>query len=114
MNPRRQAVASFLRDVETCLEEVTRCVKRGGKIILVVANRRVGSHRQNLDLFCADTLRNCGMNLVKREERRIVNKLLPSVIRVNGASRKAAKQFAPTMRTETVLVFQSARRSLPI
>lgn len=109
-NQRRHAVASFLFDVETCLEELTHCVKRRGKIVLVVANRRVGSHRQHLDLFCADTLRNCGMKLVKREERRISNKLLPSIIRVNGASRKAPKQFAPTMRRETVLVFQSNYR----
>lgn len=65
-NQRRHAVASFLFDVETCLEELTHCVKRRGKIVLVVANRRVGSHRQHLDLFCADTLRNCGMKLVKR------------------------------------------------
>ena len=50
-NQRRHAVASFLFDVETCLEELTHCVKRRGKIVLVVANRRVGSHRQHLFFF---------------------------------------------------------------
>jgi site-specific DNA-methyltransferase (cytosine-N4-specific) len=109
-NPRRRAVGSFLLDMEACLEELSHCVKRRGKIVLVVANRRVGSHRQNLDAFCADTLTNCGMTLLKKEHRRILNKLLPSIIRVNGASRKGAKQFALTMRTETVLVFQNPRR----
>jgi len=105
-NPQRSKVRAFLGDLELCLEQIAGCVKVGGKIILVVGRRRKGGYRQNLDLFCIDCLRDHGIKLRSKIERRITGKLLPAVVRPYAASDTRSTRSAPTMRSETVLVFQ--------
>jgi DNA modification methylase len=107
-NHAERRVASFLHDLYICCSQISRFVRPGGSIVFVVSRRSVGGWRLKIDNFLIDTFAEFDINLQLSTQRRIQEKLMPSVI--NRVGRKMGTSFkqgrVPTMKQELILEFR--------
>lgn len=107
-NPSAKRVNSYLVDVDICVQQISKILKRGGCAIFVVARRLTGGWRLHIDKFLIESFHKHGLLLEKKEKRKIKNKVTPP--KINRSGRKVtthdSKSYISTMRDEYILVFR--------
>lgn len=93
-------VSSFYFDLDKSIKDVANSVKKGGKIIYVVGNRRVKDVQLPTDQFVAEKFEQNGFKHVFTYERLLGNKAMPSQ---NSPSNKTGQRKG-TMTKEYIVV----------
>ena len=93
-------VSSFYKDLEKSIYEIAESVKKGGKIIYVIGNRRVKNVQLPTDQFIAEKFEENKFKHLFTYERLLANKSMPSK---NSPTNKK-NQRASTMTKEYIVV----------
>jgi len=98
-------VSSFYYDLESSIKDVARSVRKGGKSIYVVGNRRVKDIQLPTDQFIAEKFEQNGFKHILTYERLLGNKAMPSK---NSPSNKAGVRKG-TMTQEYIVVCEKVK-----
>lgn len=98
-------VSSFYYDLESSIKDVARSVKKGGKSIYIVGNRRVKDVQLPTDQFIAEEFERNGFKHILTYERLLGNKAMPSK---NSPSNKAGVRKG-TMTQEYIVVCEKIK-----
>lgn len=93
-------VSSFYYDLDKSIKDVANSVKKKGKVIYIVGNRRVKDVQLPTDQFVAEKFEDYGFRHVLTYERLLGNKAMPSQ---NSPSNKAGQRKG-TMTKEYIVV----------
>jgi len=93
-------VSSFYSDLDRSIKDVAKSVKKGGKVIYVVGNRRVKDIQLLTDQFVAEKFEQNGFKHMFTYERLLGNKVMPSQ---NSPSNKTGHRRG-TMTKEYIVV----------
>lgn len=93
-------VSSFYQDLEDSIYQVANSVKKGGKIIYIVGNRRVKDTQLPTDQFIAEKFEEKGFKHLFTYERMLGNKAMP--LKNSPTNRKNHR--ASTMTQEYIIV----------
>jgi len=93
-------VSSFYMDLDVSIKEVAKSIKKGGKCIYVVGNRRVKDVQLPTDQFIAERFEKNGLKHALTYERLLSNKAMPSQ---NSPSNKVGKTKG-TMTKEYIVI----------
>lgn len=102
-------VIAFLADFAHVCENISSCVKPGGRVVLVLGQRSTGGFRLKLDTFAAHCFERLGFRLLSNECRRLREKRLPKTINRYARARSAilrAKGGTKTIDRELILMFE--------
>ncbi|MBI5681925.1 MAG: modification methylase [Deltaproteobacteria bacterium] len=98
-------VSSFYYDLESSIKDVAKSVKKGGKSIYVVGNRRVKDVQLPTDQFIAEKFEQNGFKHILTYERLLGNKAMPSK---NSPSNKVGVRKG-TMTQEYIVVCEKVK-----
>ncbi|MBI5894411.1 MAG: modification methylase [Deltaproteobacteria bacterium] len=98
-------VSSFYYDLESSIKDVARSVRKGGKSIYVVGNRRVKDVQLPTDQFIAEKFEQNGFKHILTYERLLGNKAMPSK---NSPSNKVGVRKG-TMTQEYIVVCEKVK-----
>lgn len=93
-------VSSFYYDLDKSIKDVAKSVKKNGKIICIVGNRRVKDIVLPTDQFVAEKFENYGFKHILTYERLLGNKAMPSQ---NSPSNKVGQRKG-TMTKEYIVI----------
>lgn len=93
-------VSSFYKDLQDSIYQVADSVKRGGKIIYIVGNRRVKNIQLPTDQFIAEKFEEKGFKHLFTYERMLGNKAMP----LKNSPTNKKNQRASTMTQEYIVV----------
>ena len=93
-------VATFYSDLKSSINEVSKAVAEGGKVVYIAGNRTVKGKTLPTDQFIAECFASRGFRHILTYERLISNKRMP---RLNSPSNKAGAKVA-TMNNEFIVV----------
>ncbi|MDR0789446.1 MAG: DNA methyltransferase [Bacteroidales bacterium] len=99
-NKRALEVSAFYNDLEKSIKDVAKSVRKGGKIVYVVGNRRVKNVILPTDQFIAEKFEENGFKHLTTYERALSNKAMPCR---NSPTNEAGKT-ANTMLSEFIIV----------
>jgi hypothetical protein len=86
---RDAGVTRFVVDLERSVREMTRVLKPGGRLVVIIGRRRTGGWRLYLDRLIIDVCRNARVRLEVESTRRIVAKRTPARVDVLRRQRGA-------------------------
>lgn len=98
-------VSSFYLDLENSIRDVAQSIRKGGKTIYVVGNRRVKNIQLATDQFIAEKFEENGFRHLFTYERLLGNKVMPSK---NSPTNKVGQRVS-TMTNEYIIVCEKVK-----
>lgn len=109
-SPYATRVACYLVDLGDALRAAVDVLRPGGRVVLILARRRVGPARVRVDQFAVDELAALGVHKTAAVRRKVAIKWAPAYVHRHGRSADRSGRVR-TMREEVVLVFEKEGRT---